>query len=60
MLIVQQDVPMCPKCKAMMWQRHQDKDLYYVCHDNISHVYKVTSIGQAEIELIVTDTKEEN
>ena len=59
MIIIQQNVPMCPKCASMMWQRFQGKDLYYICHDNIEHIFKIESVGQTEIELIVSDKKEE-
>jgi len=59
MIIIQQNVPMCPICASLMWKRFQDNDLYYICHDNINHIFKMVSNGQAEIELIVSNKKEE-
>lgn len=59
MLIIQQNVPMCPICASLMWKRYQDNSLYYICHDNISHIFKIESVGQAKIELIASDKKEE-
>lgn len=56
-MIISQNVPMCPKCSALMAQRHQCGQLYYFCHDCLG-IYKVVGVHKAEIELIVTDTEE--
>lgn len=56
-IMMQQNVPMCPKCSALMITRHQYNNLYFVCQD-CNTVLKVIGKGQAEIELIVTDERE--
>lgn len=58
MIIIQQNVPMCPECSAMMSIRHQKGHMYFFCHDCLN-IYKVVERGQAEIELIVTDGTDE-
>lgn len=57
MTTIHQNVPMCPKCSALMAQRHQCNHTYYFCHDCLG-IYKVIGTGKAEIELIVTDREE--
>lgn len=57
-IMMQQNVPMCPKCSALMITRNQYNNLYFVCQD-CNAVFKVIGKGQAEIELIVTDEGEE-
>ena len=54
MIVIQQNVPMCPYCSAMMSTRHQRGNLYYFCHDCLK-ILQVVDNGQAEIELLVTD-----
>jgi len=56
--IIQQNVPMCPKCSALMSVRHQYDNLYFSC-DCCKLILKVIDNGQAEIELIVTDGMEQ-
>lgn len=55
--IIQQNVPMCPRCSALMSTRHQYDNLYFFC-DDCKLILKVIDNGQAEIELIVTDGEE--
>ena len=54
-IIIEQKVPACPVCSALMWKRYQGKDLFFVCNDNYSHIYKMIKVGQTENELIVTN-----
>lgn len=56
-MIISQNVPMCPRCSALMAQRHQCGHLYYFCQDCMG-IYKVVGTHKAEIELIVTDKEE--
>lgn len=58
-IIIQQNVPMCPECSSLMSTRHQDGKLFFFCHDCL-HIYKVIENGQAEIELLVSDEQEES
>ena len=53
----QQNVPMCPRCSALMFSRGQNGSLYYVCHD-CKAIFKVIGTGKAEIELLATDEEE--
>ena len=55
--IISQNVPMCPECKGMMSQRHQNHEMYYFCHDCLS-IYQFVGNGQAENELVVRDSKQ--
>lgn len=55
--IILQTVPICPECQAMMFKRHQQNDVYYICHD-CKNILKVIGQGKAENEVIVTDGKE--
>lgn len=57
-MIISQNVPICPKCKAMMCQRHQRGELFYFCHDCLS-IFQVMEIGQAEIELVIESHPQE-
>lgn len=56
-MIINQNVPICPKCKAGLSRAVQDKDVYYFCLDCMS-IYKVIGTGKAENELIITDRYE--
>ena len=56
--ILQSNVPRCPKCSALMYRREQDEKLYMICADCLK-VYEVIDNGQAEIEVMISDTKEE-
>jgi len=58
--VIEQKVPTCPVCSASMWNRYQNGDLFYVCNDNINHIYKVVEIGQTENELLVVDNEVKN
>ena len=53
-MTISQNVPICPKCKAMMVKRHQHNEIYFFCVDCLS-IYRVIENGQAELELEVTD-----
>ena len=57
--VIQQNVPTCPKCSALMFARHQYDNLYFSCGD-CKLILKVIDNGQAEIELIVTDDMEQD
>ena len=59
MIVIQQNVPMCPNCSGMMSTRHQDDKIFFFCHDCMS-IFQVFDNGQAEIELIVSDKEEES
>lgn len=59
-IVIEQKVPTCPVCSALMWKRYQGKDLFFVCNDDISHIYKTIKIGQTENELLVTDNEVAN
>jgi len=55
-MIISQHVPICPECSAMMSVRHQERKLFYFCHDCLS-IFQFVSNGQAENELVVTDSE---
>lgn len=55
-IVVEQKVPTCPVCSALMWKRYQDGKLFFVCGDNIEHIYGVVDNGQTENELLVSDS----
>ena len=57
--IISQNVPICPECSGLMLRRHQINDTYYHCVDCLK-ILKIVGTGKAEIELIVTDGKEEH
>jgi len=57
-MIITQTVPICPECSAMMCKRQQKDDIFFFCVDCMK-IYKVIGIGKAEIELLITDRKEE-
>ena len=59
MVVIQQNVPMCPDCSGMMATRHQGGKTYFFCHDCLS-IYQVLENGQAEIELLVSNKEEES
>ena len=52
--ILQQNVPMCPVCGALMKRRHYGEHTYFICAD-CKAIWKVLDGGQAEIELVITD-----
>lgn len=54
--IVQQNVPMCPHCSALM-TKVRGVEVFFRCNDCASK-FQIVGIGQAEIELIVTDGEE--
>ena len=58
-MIITQTVPICPSCAAMMCKRYQCNEIFYFCIDCLK-VYRVIGTGKAEIELIVSDEKEES
>lgn len=51
---LQQNVPICPECKALMLTRTQNGSLFFACVD-CKAIFKVVGKGKAEIELLVTD-----
>lgn len=53
-IVIQQNVPICPNCSAMMWKRYQGNHLYFICND-CKEIFKVIENGQAEIELLATN-----
>ena len=55
-VILQQNVPMCPRCSAMMHKRMANGHLYFICGD-CKGIWKVLDNGQAEIELLVSDNE---
>ena len=57
-MLIQNNVPRCPSCSALMFMTERNNKLYMVCHDCLKP-YRVEDNGQAEIELYVTDVKEE-
>jgi len=56
--ILQSNVPRCPKCSALMFQRIQDGKVYNVCNDCLT-IYQIIDEGQAEIEILISDNKED-
>ena len=59
-IVLQQNVPICPHCSALMVRRIQTEDeknlnnLFFFCTD-CKAIFKVVGKGKAEIELVVTD-----
>lgn len=58
MRLIQSNVPRCPKCSASMFQRMQNGKLYLICNDCLT-IYEMVDIGQAEVEVTISDIKEE-
>lgn len=54
---LQQNVPICPECKALMLTRTQNGSLFFACVD-CKAIFKVIGKGKADIELVVTDKSE--
>ena len=54
--ILQSNVPRCPKCSAMLFQRVQTDAYvrYFVCSD-CNAIYEIIDNGQAENELQISD-----
>lgn len=57
-IVIEQKVPTCPICSSLMWKRYQDKDVFFICCDDMSHIFKIVDIGQTENEMLVTDNAE--
>ena len=57
---IQHNVPRCPKCSALMFQRTQTDAYvkYYVCND-CGAIYEVIDNGQADNELQISDGRED-
>ena len=61
-IILQQNVPACPHCSALMVCRIQREDeaylndIFFLCTD-CKAIFKVVGRGKAENELIVTDER---
>lgn len=55
---IQMNVPRCPKCSAHMIHGTVEGEIVYICNDCNAKFY-VRGNGQAEIELIISDDKEE-
>jgi len=55
--ILQSNVPRCPKCSALMFQRIQNDKFYHICNDCLS-IYQTVDNGQAEIEIIISDNND--
>lgn len=58
MMAIQQTVPMCPECAAYMFKRIQGSHVYLICHDCLK-ILRIESDSRAEIEVVVSDGKEE-
>ena len=58
MMAIQQTVPMCPECAAYMFKRVQGGHVYLICHDCLK-ILRIESDSRAEIEVVVSDGKEE-
>ena len=56
-MIINQNVPICPECKAMLFKRIQNHKTYYCCLDCMS-IFALQGVGKSENELIV-DRKEQ-
>ena len=57
MMIIQSNVPRCPSCSGYMFMTERNNTLYMVCHDCLK-TCRIEDVGQAEIELKVSDTAE--
>ena len=53
-IVIQQNVPMCPNCSALMWNMVYSNHVVYVCSD-CNGIFPVIKNGQAENELLVSD-----
>lgn len=56
---IQNDVPRCPECSALMSDFVRHLHRYFMCHD-CGALYVVVGIGKAENEIIVSDSESEN
>ena len=52
---ISQNVPVCPKCKAKLEKVYRYGHIFFNCND-CNTLLQVVRIGQAEIELMCTDT----
>ena len=54
MVVLNQNTPICPECKAGMFKVERNNVLYVVCHD-CHKTYEVLDYGTADNEIIVSD-----
>ena len=54
LIVISQNVPICPNCSALMWNMPHGKQILYVCSD-CNSIFPLIKNGQAENELIVSD-----
>lgn len=59
-IVIEQKVPTCPICSSLMGRRYQNGELFFVCWDDMSHIYKMIDNGQTENEMLVSDSAEVN
>ena len=53
-MVIQQNVPMCPDCSAMMWSMVHNNQILYICSD-CNGIFPLIKNGQAENELVISD-----
>lgn len=54
MVVLNQNTPICPECKAGMFKVERNNVLYVVCHD-CHKTYEVLDYGTAGNEIVVSD-----
>lgn len=52
--IINQNVPIYPKCASGMYKRHNMFGVHYICVDQ-KHIFRVISEYKADNEIMVTD-----
>ncbi len=56
--IINQNVPICPLCKAGMFKRLNKFGEYYVCHD-CKDPWRVIDAHKSDCEVVVTNNNDE-
>ena len=56
--VINQNVPICPVCKASMHKRFCMFGIHYVC-DDCKKIFRVLDYHKSDCELVVTDNNDE-
>lgn len=52
--VINQNVPICPKCASGMHKRYNMFGIVYICNDN-NHIWRVVDRNKNDNEIVVTD-----
>ena len=56
--VVNQNVPICPECKAGMHKRHNPFGVYYICAD-CKQPWRVIDSHKSDCEVVITNNNNE-